>query len=237
MTDPLVTPPAIDVAPARSSAWEDVLDIFYAPRAVFERRRDGKYLVPILVLCVATVAVYFLSQQMNDALRDVELARTFREQGLKPEQISQATAAAAKFSGLAVYILPVFMAIGAWISGLMTMLLGNMMGAKLNFAQGTTIAVLASMPELLGRLLVGLQGLFLDTTTAAHRYSFSINASRLMSADTNKWLLKFGALVDPFVIWGLVLTGIGAYVIGRMEREKAAVLAIMIGIVGTLLFR
>lgn len=224
-------------APAKTSTWEDVLDIFYIPEEVFERRRDGKYLVPLIVLCLLTVVVYFLSQQMNGALQEAELTRSLRDRGVTGDQAAQAKAFAEKFSGLAVYLLPFFMAIGSWISGLIIMLLGNMMGGKFNFAQGTAIAVLASMPELLGRVLVGAQSFLIDTTTAAHRYSFSFNVSRFIPAGTNNWLLKFGALADPFVIWGLVLVGMGAWIIGRMEKEKAAVLTIVVALVGTALFR
>ncbi len=237
MTDPMITQPPTSVLPAKSSTWEDVLDIFYAPREVFERRRDGKYLIALLALCLMSVAVYFLSLQMNEALQDVEMARTFRERGFTPEQMQQAKVGAAKFAGLLVYFLPIFVAIGSWISGVIIMVLGNMMGGKFTFAQGTAIAVLASMPELLGRVLVGVQGLFIDTSTAAHRYAFSFNASRFLPGGTNNWLLKLGALADPFVIWGIVLIGIGAFIIGKMEKEKAAVLAIVVALVGTALFR
>ena len=236
MSDPIATEPMISTAPT-AAPWEDVLDIFYAPRQVFERRRDGKYLIPLLVICAVTVAVFFLSSQLNEALQDAELTRTFRERGITGDAAVQAKAMAAKFAGLAVYLLPIFVAIGCWISGLLIMLIGNAMGGKFTFAQGTAIAVLASLPEVLGRILVGVQGLLLDTTSVAHRYSFSINASRFLPAGTNNWLLKLGALADPFVIWGIVLTGFGALIIGRMEKEKAAVLAIIIAVVGMALFR
>jgi hypothetical protein len=236
MSDPMVTEQVVSAAPA-AAPWEDVLDIFYAPRQVFERRRDGKYLIPLLIACVVTVAVFFLSSQLNEAVQDAEMSRAFREQGLTGDKAVQAKAMAQKFAGLVVYLLPVFVAIGSWISGLLIMLVGNAMGGKFTFAQGTTIAVLASLPEVLGRVLVGVQGLFLETANVAHRYSFSINASRFLPADSNKWLLKLGALADPFVIWGIVLTGFGALIIGRMEKEKAAVLAIIIAVVGMALFR
>jgi Yip1 domain len=237
MSDPVATDPPSIATPPKTAVWEDLLDIFYAPAQVFQRRRDGKYLIALVVLCLMTVAVYFLTQQMNESLQDVEMARSFRERGMTAEQITQAKAMASKFAGLAVYFLPVFVAIGSWISGLIIMLFGNMMGGKFTFAQGTAIAVLASMPELLGRVLVGVQSLFIDTTTAAHRYSFSFNVARFIPAGTNNWLLKLGALADPFVIWGLVLIGLGALIIGKMEKEKAAVLAIVVGLVGTALFR
>ncbi len=237
MTDPGVSESPVAAAPPKTAAWEDALDIFYAPRQVFERRRDGRYLIPLLILCAITVVTFFLSQQMNEALQDAELTRSFRERGMSDADAANAKQMAAKFAGFAVYFLPVFVAIGSWISGLIVMLIGNMMGGKFTFAQGTAIAVLSAFPELLGRILVGVQGMLLDTSTVAHRYSFSINAARFMPEGTNNWLLKLGSLADPFVIWGLVLIGMGAWIIGRMEKEKAAVLAIVVALVGMALFR
>ena len=247
MSDPVVPPP-LQVNPsyeepvkpasaAKTAAWEDVLDIFYAPRQVFERRRDGKYLIPILVLCVVSMIIFVLSQQMNEAMQDAEFARVIKQNAMPAEAAANAKAMSKKFAALAIYLIPAFVAIGAWVSGVIILLLGNAMGAKLNFGQATAIAVFGSMPELLGRTLMGVQGMFLDTATVVHRYSFSISAARFLSADVSNWALKFASLLDPFVIWGLVLVGLGAYIIGRMEKEKAAVLAVVVAIVGAALFR
>ena len=247
MSDPVKPPlPPVNAADGEQSTpapvvktapWEDVLDIFYAPQQVFERRRDGKYLVPILVLCVVSMLIFVLSSQINEALQDAEFARVIKQNAMPAEAAASAKAMGKKFASLAIYLIPVFVAIGAWVSGLIFMLLGKAMGGKFTYAQATAIAVLGSMPELLGRTLMGVQGMFLDTSKIVHRYSFSISAARFMSADVNNWALKFGSLIDPFVIWGLVLVGLGAYIIGRMEKEKAAALAVVVALVGAALFR
>ena len=56
MTEPGMSDAPVSVAPPKAAAWEDVLDIFYAPTEVFERRRDGKYLIAMLVLAACTRA-------------------------------------------------------------------------------------------------------------------------------------------------------------------------------------
>lgn len=237
MTDPLVSDGAGQAGKPQASSWEDALDVYYAPRDVFERRRDGKYFWPLLVLSVLSTLVFLLSQQMNSALQDAEFARVMRESAMPAEQAKSAKEMGEKFSAFAVYLIPVFTAIGAWVSGFILLMMGKMMSAKLNFSQATAISVLASMPELLGRAIVGVQSMFLDTSGVVHRYSMSLNAARFLPGDANKWLLKFAALADPFVIWGAVLIGIGAWIIGRMEKEKAAVLAIVVSLVSAVLFR
>lgn len=248
MSDPLR--PAISplddaaVAPVapKTSTWEDALDIFYAPTQVFERRRDGQYWVPLLILVALTMAIYFLSLQYNEAVGDAEFARAMAKQAangqkLTPEQMEAAKAFAAKIKGLIVYIIPVGMVLGAWLSGLMIRLLCNLMGGRLEFGQATAIGVLANFPELLGKVAVGVQGLFLDTNTVTSKYSFATSAARFLSPDSNTVLLKAAALADPFVIWSAVVLGIGAYVIGRMEKEKAAVLAIIHAVIVAIIAR
>ena len=236
MSDPVIGEPVVSAVPT-AAPWEDLLDIFYAPRQVFERRRDGKYLVPLLALCALIVLVSFLSAQLNDAVADVEFNRAIVGQKLTAEQIATGRAFANKIKAIGIYLVPFFIVIGAWVSGVILMLLCNAMGGKMNFAQGTLVAVLASMPELLSKVLVGAQGLFLDTATVVHRYSFSISAARFMPGDASKWMLKLGAMADPFVLWGAFLTGMGVWIIGRMEKEKAAVLAIINLVLLTLLIR
>ena len=223
----------------KTAAWEDVLDIFYAPRQVFERRRDGKYLIPLLLLAAVTVATFFLSAQVNEALADVEFKRAMAAQTTKltPEQMASAKAFAEKIKAVGVYFIPVFVVVGAWIGGVIILLLSSMMGGKLNFAQATVIGILSSMPELLSKVAIGAQGLFLDTATIVHKYSFSINAARFLPGTASSWMLKLGAIADPFVLWGTFLVGMGAWIIGRMEKEKAAVLAIIYLLVVTILIR
>ncbi len=238
MTEPAVSD-VPGVATPKTAAWEDALDIYYAPRQVFERRRDGKYLVMLLILCALTLAIYFLSIQFNEAVADAEFTRSMAKQTpqLTAEQMASARAFAEKIKSAIVYFIPFGITIGVWISGAIVMLLGKMMGGKLNFAQGTTIVILASMPELLGKVFVGAQGLFLDTAQVASKYSFATSVSRFLPADTNSILLKLGAVADPFVIWGAVLLGLGVFVIGRMEKEKAAVLAIIHTLLMAMLIR
>jgi Yip1 domain len=223
--------------PNKAAAWEDLLDIFYAPRQVFERRKDGQYWVLLALICLLSLGTFFLSQQLNEVIGDIEFARVAKENAFTADQAAAAKAMAAKFQKFTIYLIPLFVAFGAWISGLVIWLFGRMMGGKINFAQGTMIALLASMPEALERILIGAQAMFLDTASIVHKYSFHLGAARFLPADTNKWLLKFAALADPFAIWGAILLGIGAHVIGKMEKEKAAVLAIVITIVMAILFR
>ena len=249
MTEP-ITPPAFSDSlyppPApKASFWstaEDVLDVCYAPTAVFERRRDGRYLAAFLVICVLSVVIGLLSAQVTDAIGDIEFNKAMAKaaadgQKMTPEQMAGARAFAEKIKAFGAYFVPIFLAIGAWIGGLMVMGLSRLLGGKISFGQASMIALLSSVPEMIERVLIGAQGLMLDSSAITHKYSFHVNAARFMAADTNKWLVKAAALADPFVIWGAVILGIGVYVIGKMEKEKAAVVAVLYALLSAAIFR
>jgi hypothetical protein len=136
-----------------------------------------------------------------------------------------------------VFVLPIFSAIAAWVTGLVLRLLGNLMGGRFTFAQATALGVLAGFPEVLNRAAVGVQGLVLDPSTITSKYSFAISAARFLPDTTNSIVLKFAAIADPFVLWSAFLVGLGAYILGNMEKEKAAVLAIIYTILSSLLAR
>ena len=223
------------------STWEDALDIFYAPKAVFERRRDGRYGMVLLILIALSVGMYFLSVQVNDAIADIGFAKGMAAQAesgqsLTPEQLAATKAFAEKAKGLLVFVLPLLITLSAWLSGLLLRALGNLMGAKFSFAQATMVGILASFPSLIGGAVIGAQALILDPNTITSKYTFSTSLARFLPDDTSVIALNFAAVLDPFILWSAVLLGVGAYIVGRMEKEKAAVLAIVHTLAFALMF-
>jgi hypothetical protein len=249
MSTPVVTPSPFDLEPPPKaaaapwwSAWEDVLDVCYAPTEVFGRRRDGRYLASFLVIGLLSLLIGLLSAQVMETIADLEINKRIAERAasgspMKPEEVAAAKAGVAMFAKFGVYLTPVLIAFGMWVGGLALWLLSMMLGGKLGFGQATTIALLASVPELIERAVVGAQGLLLDTGALTHKYSFNIGAARFLPADADKWLMTIAALADPFVIWGAAIVGIGVYVLANLEKEKAAVVAVLYTVILGLLFR
>ena len=46
------------VDPQRVAIWEDFIDIFYAPSAVFRRREHGSVFIPLIVVTLLTGAIF-----------------------------------------------------------------------------------------------------------------------------------------------------------------------------------
>lgn len=222
--------------PPKTSAWEDCLDIFYSPREVFERRKDGKFLVPLLVLCVMIGVLSFLGRQAFEAITDVAFREQMAAQNMTEAQVQQAREFGEKFRTIAYFITPITWAIFGLISGTVFWVLARLLGATLTVSQGITIWTLSSYPNLVNTVLVVIQSFLIDPATVTHKHAYAASAARFLPAGTNALLVKLAAIADPFVIWSAVLIGLGAYIIGKMEKERAAVLAIVASVLYVLVF-
>ena len=65
----------VEPSPGKASLWEDFVDIFYAPSSVFARRSDGKFGLPLLLLIVVGVVLFFLTKNAMQPIMDAEFAR------------------------------------------------------------------------------------------------------------------------------------------------------------------
>jgi hypothetical protein len=63
------------VPPASVPFWEDLLEIFYAPRAVFERRKNSGFGLPLLVLFVVGTGLFFVGRSALEPVYDGEIDR------------------------------------------------------------------------------------------------------------------------------------------------------------------
>ncbi|MEP6857186.1 MAG: hypothetical protein ABI994_02290, partial [Gemmatimonadales bacterium] len=61
--------------PGRAGLWEDFVDIFYDPSAVFARRADGKYGMALLLLIAVGTVLFFLTKNAMSPIMDAEFAR------------------------------------------------------------------------------------------------------------------------------------------------------------------
>lgn len=57
--------------------WKDLLEIFYAPRRVFERRRDGRLLLALVVSAVANAMLMYEVYSLTEHLQQSEILRVF----------------------------------------------------------------------------------------------------------------------------------------------------------------
>ena len=230
------TPPA-----KPTPIWEDIPDIFFAPRAVFERRRGGRFgkmlLVLLLILSVLGAASTWALAPAQAGDQSRMMSRM--TQG-NPEAAAAVQAAAARGPTVLSAVLGGLgtgfaMALAVFLVALAIWLLGIMFGASTSFGAGALIATYAYFPRILGQVAGIIQGLVMDPANLDSMFRVTASPARFFDPDTTSLImLVLLSRFDLFVLWSTVLIGIGVYVIGRVSKAEAAGIALLVWVLGAL---
>jgi len=217
--------------PASASVWEDFIDIFYAPSAVFARRINSGFFVPMLVVVVVVVALFFVNSAVWGPVTDAEMTRALAKRpNITPEQIEAARKMGPTFNKIAVVI---GTPIAIFVTGLALWVVGKFFEAKQTLGQAVMVASYASMPRIVEGVVTSVQGLLLDPAQFTGRWRASIGLGRFLDPDTaSPMLVGLLGRVDVFTIWITVLLVIGLSVTGKIPRAKAAIAGVIVWFLG-----
>lgn len=222
---------------SKASLWEDFVDIFYAPSSVFARRADGKFGMALLLLIAAGTVLVFLTKNAMQPIMDAEFTRQSaaamrRNPNLTAEQLASGR-------GFFETIAPLFFAIGLTFSVLATgavlWLVGKLFDAKASIAAAIMIATYSEVPRLVQILVNAAQALFMSPERLNAINSVGFNPARFMDPDTTSAVtIALAGRLDLFTIWITVLLGIGIYVVGKVTKQQAAIIAVVLWVIGAL---
>ena len=224
-------------APEKASVWEDFLDIFYAPSAVFARRENGNFWIPMLVVTVFLGVLVLVNSRVMDPIIAAESQRAMAKAMADNPQLTPEMAA--QMSGVTSVITKVSTFIGMpiviFLVGVVLYLVGKIFGAKQTYHAALVVAAYAYVPKIIEGVLGGLQGFFVDPAQLDGRYRLTLGLGRFLDPDTaSPVLIGLLGRVDIFTIWVTVLLAIGLSVTGRIPRAKAAMAAAVVWVVGAL---
>ena len=221
-------------APASTAAlWEDLIDIFYAPSQVYERRRDGRFglaLVALIVLTALFVGLFWnVIQSMFAATAEMSLRAAVAKGQMSTEQVQAARNMGGTMGGiLAVLAVP----IGCLLTAFLVWLFGKLLDAPTKFGQAMAIVTLAQIPRTLSWLAIGLQGLLGDPDKPI--FAYLIGPTRFMDPEsTSHMVLGLLSRFDLFIIWATILIAIGVSVIARVSRAKGAMVALAVWLIAS----
>jgi hypothetical protein len=220
------------VADPKASRWEDFIDIFYAPSAVFARRASSGFLLPMVVVTVLSGALYIMNSGVWSQVMDAEMSRALARQSqpLTEQQMQGIRRFCETMAKVGSFV---FVPGGIFLTGLMLWVCGKFVDAKQTLRQATMVAAFAFLPRVVEAVVVAVQGLVLDPSTFDGRWRVSLGVGRFFDPDTtNPALLAFLGRIDVFTLWVTVLLAIGLAVTGKIPRARAAVAAAIVWLLG-----
>jgi len=221
------------VPPPTGSRWEDLLDVFIAPVELFRRRSDGKFGFALLMLLVLSAIVFFATRSAMQPIMELEFQRGMAARpGMSPEAMETAR----KF---ATTLAPLFILIGipiaVFVLGAVIWLAARIVGGKLGYAQGATIATFAFFPRILEGIAGGAQALVMDEGGLTSRYSVSLGIGRFLDPQTTGGaLLAVLGRIDLFTLWATVLVAIGIKQVAGTSTGRAVAAASLVWLAGCL---
>jgi hypothetical protein len=235
MTAPITAPPA-----ERAAMWEDFLEIFIKPAAVFERRKASGFIVPLLVLTVVFGLLFFGLKGAFQPIMQAENARAIAKVIAKNPQLTEEmrdamTQRAASTGKFAPLFAALFLPVAVLLVGLASWAAGKVVGAAVSLGAATMIATYSYFPRLLELLVGGAQALLLPEDQLVGRSSTSLGLARPLDPDTTSSMVMALALrVDVFTLWITFLIAVGLRVVGKVPMSRALAAAAIVWVLGAL---
>jgi hypothetical protein len=236
MTDPYAAPPAAPPAP-KTSFFEDVIDIFFQPAAVFRRRENSSAWLPMLFVAIVIGVIFFATFNTLEPLFSAEFNRAMAKQAASGQKLPPEMLAKARETGEAFtkYGIAVIMLFSMFILGSVSWLLGKVVGSKQTYHAALVVAGWAYMPRIIGSVAGAIQGLIMDPEKLTGQLAISLSPARFMDPETsNPVVMQLAGRFDLITIWVTILLAIGLYVTGKVTKERAAIFGVLIWIIGAL---
>jgi hypothetical protein len=221
----------------QASWWEDFIDIFYAPSAVYARRAHSGFGVPMLVVTLLVGVIFLANSGVMQPIMDAEFTRGMAaaqrsNPSMTPEMMEKGRHIGEIFAKIGAFI---FMPVGMFLTGLVLWICGKFVGAKQSVSAAIMVAAYAYAPRILEGVLTGVQGLLMDPASLTGRYKVSLGVGRFLDPDTaSPFALALLGRIDVFTIWVTILLAIGLSVTGKIPRSRAAIAAAVVWLVGAL---
>ena len=218
------------------SVWEDLLEVSFSPRAVFERRRETvAFGIAMVILTVVTAAVYFATQSGLDPVLDLmvkqQMAEILRKNPqMTAEQLSGAAGMMRGTTAAGIILFPILMPL---VAGLLLWVIGKFFESKAEFGAAIMVATYSYVARFLGFVVSSLLAVVLPEDQLRSFFSISLSLARFLDPDTTSvGVLGAAARIDAFLLWQTVIIGIGMAVMGRIGTGRGMAIAFTVWALG-----
>ncbi len=218
------------------SVWEDLLEVCFSPRAVFERRRETvAFGLAMVILTVLTAAVYFATRSGFDPVLDLMVKQQMGEILRTNPQMTaeQVAGAAGMMRGTTVASIILFPILMPLVAGLLLWVIGKFFESKAEFGAAIMVATYSYVARFLGFVVSSLLAVVLPEDQIRSFFSITLSLARFLDPDTTSvGVLGAAARVDIFLLWQTVIIGIGMAVMGRIEAGRGMAIAFIVWALG-----
>ena len=229
---PVTPPPALNPEPAPLSEGARIVNTFIAPSKTFtDLRRSSSWWAPWVIISIFSIGfIFVVGQQVGfEQVSRNQIAHSSRADQfdkLTPEQQAKQLHIAAMVTKYIGYFFPAIILLSFVIIAAVLMAAFNMgAGAQVRFATSLAIVAYGSLPGIINATLgmislvagVDREGFNLENPVAT-------NAAYFLDPMGNKFLYVMAGALDVFVIWNIVLMGIGFSCNSKVKRSTAIIL-------------
>lgn len=207
----------------------DLVRVLFSPGEVFERLREKPvWLVPAIVLGIFGTVIGYLFVPFRLASMAGQMARAAAQNPGAPAQIEA-------FTRGFVFATPIFVLIILLIvTGVLWLLVTLLAGGEARFKTLLCVATYTALPSLLLQVatLVVLKMKGVESVTSPLDLQPPLGLN-LLTPNVTGFLAGVLASINPFTIWGMVLTAVGVQVTQRTSKGAAytvAITAMMLGV-------
>ncbi len=201
------------------TAFADVGRVLFEPEAVFTRVAEKpRFWQPFVVLAVALVVIQIL------LLPYAKIALEPMYQAMPPDR----AATARKFAGVGVAVWPIIYAIFMLINAGLLWVVVSLFGGEAKFSKLLSVATYASVTFVLTQVitLVIMMVKGKESITSMEDLQPAIGLDLLIPAG-GRFASNLLKGINPFSIWGVVLTATGVRVTHKLSKGSAYTVAIV----------
>ncbi len=211
------------------SAFADVCRVLVEPAPVFERVKEKpRFLAPFLVLAAVQIILGLINLPFLKAGITASMAG---------REIPAGSPDPANFAIIGVVAVPVFLVLIFLLSALILWVLVSIFGGEGRFATLLSVTTYASVPavillSIIGSVVLRLRGIEAMTSPQDLQPALGLD---LLAPSVQGFMGAVLKAINPFSLWGLVLTAIGVSVTHNMPRSTGYTVATIAFVIGTLI--
>jgi hypothetical protein len=216
-----------------SGAFLDVFKVLFEPAAVFERvRARPNFVAPFLTIIAVQCVLFMINLSYLQVALQAQLAAA---QSSGPARPMPGTTLLVVFGllGLLVFLGIVFL-----LTALLLWVLASVMGGgEAQFSTLLSVALYSAVPSaillyIIGTVVLHMQGPSGLTSTQDLQPALGLD---LLAPDKKGFVGAVLKAINPFSIWGIVLTAIGVSTTQRVSKGTGFTVAISVFAIGLLI--